>query len=139
MEVLESIGKAAAYVGVGTVLLVLGYVVTDLLTPGKLTQLIYNQRKTNAAVIAGSNLFAIGIIINFAIWTTHADFLEGLWTTAVFGLLGIVLLAVADLVVDMLAPGDLRSLVEDSKFHPATVVMGVNHVIVGTIIAASIV
>lgn len=139
MEVLESMGAAAAYVGIGIVILVIGYVVTDLTTPGHLTKLIYRDRSANAAIIAGSNLFAIGIIVNFAIWVTHDDFLTGLWTTAAFGLLGVVLLAVADFVIDMLVPGDLRALTEEPTFHPATVVIGLTHVIVGTIIAASIV
>ena len=41
---LASIGYAVAYTGVGIVLLVLGALVLDLLTPGRLARHIYEER-----------------------------------------------------------------------------------------------
>ena len=46
---LASIGYAVAYTGVGIALLVLGFFVLDLLTPGHLGRHIYENRSVNAA------------------------------------------------------------------------------------------
>jgi hypothetical protein len=48
-------------------------------------------------------------------------------------------LALADWIVDLLVPADLRSMITAQNFQPAVAVVAVMHVVVGTIIAASIV
>ena len=51
---LASIGYAVAYTGVGIVLLTLGFVVLDLLTPGRLGRHIHEQRSVNAGIVVAS-------------------------------------------------------------------------------------
>ncbi|MCW2763475.1 MAG: conserved rane protein of unknown function, partial [Marmoricola sp.] len=60
---LASIGYAAAYTGVGIVLLVLGFFALDLLTPGNLGRHIYDGRSVNAAVTLAAGFLGQGAIV----------------------------------------------------------------------------
>jgi uncharacterized membrane protein YjfL (UPF0719 family) len=127
-----------AYGALGLVLLALGYVAIDLLTPGRLTDLIYRERNWNAAAVVASGLLAIATINVTAIITSHDDLDKGLAYAGTFGLLGIVLLAISFVVVDKFTPGELGEIVCSPERHPAVVVTVANHVAVGAIVAAAI-
>jgi uncharacterized membrane protein YjfL (UPF0719 family) len=127
-----------AYGAVGLVLLAAGYVAIDLLTPGRLSDLIYRDRNWNAAAVVSSGLIAIATIVVTAILTSHDDLDKGLVYAGSFGLLGVILLVVSFLVVDKFTPGDLGDLVCDQNRHPAVVVTVANHIAVGAIVAAAI-
>ena len=127
-----------AYGALGLVLLALGYGAIDLLTPGRLTDLIYRDRNWNAAAIVASGLVAISTILVTAILTSHDDLDKGLAYAGSFGVLGIILLVVSFLVVDKLTPGDLGEIVCDTERHAAVVVTVANHIAVGAIVAAAI-
>jgi uncharacterized membrane protein YjfL (UPF0719 family) len=127
-----------AYGAVGLALLALGYGAIDLLTPGRLTDLIYRDRNWNAALVVGSGLVAIATIQVTAIITSHDDLDEGLAYSGAFGVLGVLLLVISFLVVDRLTPGNLGEIVCDHDRHPAVVVTVANHIAVGAIVAAAI-
>ena len=127
-----------AYGAVGLVLLALGYVAIDLVTPGKLSELIYRDRCNNAAYVVSSGLIAIATIVTTAIITSHDDLDEGLASAGGFGLLGIILLVVSFLVVDRFTPGELGEIVTHEEHHAAVIVTVANHLAVGAIVAAAI-
>jgi len=127
-----------AYGALGLVLLALGYGAIDLLTPGRLTDLIYRERNWNAGAVVASGLVAIATILVTAIITSHDDLDKGLAYAGSFGVLGVILLVVSFLVVDKLTPGDLGEIVCDVERHPAVVVTVANHIAVGAIVAAAI-
>jgi len=137
-DIFSGLFATVCYVGLSVAILLIGYVVTDLITPGNLSKLIHDERNVNATVIAASNTLAAGIVITMAIWTTHDDLDRGLLTTGAFGLVGVLLLAIADFLVDRLTPGDLARTVTDERFHPASAFLAVAHIVVGVLIAASI-
>ena len=127
-----------AYGAVGLALLALGYVAIDLLTPGRLSDLIYRDRNWNAAFVVGSGLVAIATIQVTAILTSHDDLDQGLAYSGAFGVLGVLLLVISFVVLDRLTPGDLGAIVCDRERHPAVVVTVANHIAVGAIVAAAI-
>lgn len=127
-----------AYGAVGLALLALGYGAIDMLTPGRLTDLIYRDRNWNAALVVGSGLVAIATIQVTAILTSHDDLDKGLAYAGSFGVLGVVLLVISFVVLDRLTPGDLGAIVCDRERHPAVVVTVANHIAVGAIVAAAI-
>ncbi|MEW2448298.1 DUF350 domain-containing protein [Streptomyces parvulus] len=137
-DIVNGLGRAAAYGGLGLVLLVLGIVLVDMLTPGKLGRQIWEQRNRNAALVLSSALLGIGGIVFTSIWTTYDDFGKGLVSTAVFGLLGLVMMAVAFLVVDLITPGRLGATLVEQEPHPAVWVTASCNVAVSAVIAASI-
>jgi uncharacterized membrane protein YjfL (UPF0719 family) len=147
---LESLGATLVYAVMGLGLLVLGYVLIDLLTPGHLGRALVGDAPDRegrgrgpsygAAVILSSSLLANGLVIFTALWTNVAAGLGTavLWTL-VFGVLGLVLQAVAFVLVDAVVPGRLADVIfEHDRVHPAAWVMASAHLAVAGIVAASI-
>ncbi|MFD7613714.1 DUF350 domain-containing protein [Streptomyces sp. NPDC059828] len=137
-DIVNGLGRATAYGALGVVLLILGIVLVDVLTPGKLGRQIWEERNRNAAVLLSSALLGIGGIVFTSIWTTYDDFAKGLVSTAAFGLLGLVLMAVAFLIVDLVTPGKLGATLVESEPHPAVWVTASCNLAVAAIVSASI-
>ncbi|MEV4624068.1 DUF350 domain-containing protein [Asanoa sp. NPDC049573] len=123
-------------VGIG--LMVAGFMLVDLLTPGKLRELIWIHRNGNASLLLAANQLGIAVIVFTAIITSYTDFGQGLASTILFGLLGIVLMGVAFLVLDMMTPGKLGEIICDDQPHPAARVSAASHFGVALIVAACI-
>jgi uncharacterized membrane protein YjfL (UPF0719 family) len=137
--VLESIGYAVAYTGVGIALLTLGFFVLDLLTPGHLGRQIIEQRSINAALVLAAGFLGQGAVVFASIWTNATSaFGEALLYTVVFGVLGVLLQALGFVVLDLITPGKLGAYVTEKVFHPASVVLAASHLAVSAIIVASI-
>jgi hypothetical protein len=123
-------------VGVG--LMAIGFVVVDLLTPGRLRELIWEQRSGNAALLLASNQLGIALIVFTAIFTSYDSFSKGLASTLLFGLLGIGLMALAFYVLDWLTPGKLGEMIASVEPHPAAKVTAATHFGAALIVCACI-
>ncbi|MGW4894300.1 DUF350 domain-containing protein [Kitasatospora sp. NPDC004240] len=137
-DIVNGLGAAAAFGGVGVVLLLLGVGLVDVLTPGRLGHQIWVERNRNAALVLSSALLGIGGIVYTAIRYTYEDFGKGLASTACFGLLGLLLMAVAFWLVDVVTPGKLGAILVDPEPHPAVWVTASCNLAVSAIVAASI-
>jgi uncharacterized membrane protein YjfL (UPF0719 family) len=137
-DIINGLGRAGAYGALGLVLLILGIVLVDLLTPGKLGRQIWEERNRNASVVLSSALLGIGGIVFTSIWTTYDDFGKGLISTAAFGVLGLVMMALAFVVVDVITPGRLGETLVSPEPHPAVWVTASCNVAVAAVVAASI-
>ncbi|MFE4971051.1 DUF350 domain-containing protein [Kitasatospora sp. NPDC056651] len=137
-DILHGLGAAAAYGALGVVLLLLGIGLVDLLTPGKLGEQIWVERNRNAAVLLSSALLGIGGIVFTAIMYTYADFTKGLVSTACYGLLGLLLMAVAFWLVDVLTPGKLGAILVEPEPHPAVWVSAACNIAVAAVVSAAI-
>jgi uncharacterized membrane protein YjfL (UPF0719 family) len=137
--VLQSIGYAVAYTGVGIALLILGFFALDLLTPGHLGRHIVENRAVNAAAVLAAGFLGQGAIVFASIWTNATSaFGQALLYTVVFGILGVLLQAVAFVVLDLITPGKLGSHVMEVAFHPASLVLAAAQLAVALIVVASI-
>ncbi|MFE9255355.1 DUF350 domain-containing protein [Streptomyces sp. NPDC006879] len=137
-DIINGLGRAASYGAVGVVLLVLGIVLVDALTPGKLGRQIWQERNRNAAVLLSSALLGVGGIVFTSIWTTYEEFGKGLLSTAAFGLLCLVMMALAFWVVDIVTPGKLGATLVEDESHPAVWVTASCNIAVAAIVSASI-
>lgn len=137
-DIINGLGRSAAYGALGVVLLTLGIFLVDALTPGKLGRQIWEERNRNAALVLSSALLGVGGIVFTSIWTTYTDFAKGLVSTAVFGVLGLVMMAVAFLVVDLVTPGKLGETLVQDEPHPAVWVTASCNIAVAAIVSASI-
>ena len=136
---LASIGYAVAYTGVGILLLVVGAIALDLLTPGHLARHIYEERSVNAGIALAAGFLGQGAIAFATIWTNATSgFGTALAYTVVFGLVGIALQVVAFVVLDLLTPGKLGATLMQVDFHPASLVTAAATLAVSAIIVASI-
>jgi uncharacterized membrane protein YjfL (UPF0719 family) len=137
--VLQSIGFAVAYTGVGIVLLTLGFYALDLLTPGHLGRHIYEDRSVNAALTLSAGFLGQGAIVFASIWTNATSgFGLALLYTVAFGVLGVALQAVAFVVLELITPGKLGVHLTERQFHPASLVSAAVQLAVAAIIVASI-
>jgi uncharacterized membrane protein YjfL (UPF0719 family) len=127
-----------AFAGVGTVVLGAGYAVLDAVTPGNLRHLVYEDRNSNAAVVAIAHLLALAAIVTTAIVTSGDELGRGLLDAATYGGLGIVLLALSFKVLDLVTPGDLGALVTDARPHPAAWVTAAFQLALGAVLAAAV-
>ncbi|NUO35967.1 MAG: DUF350 domain-containing protein [Terrabacter sp.] len=139
MDLLVHTGYALVYAVVGIAVLGLGYAALDLLTPGHLGSHIWTERSVNAAIVLAAGFVGLGVIVFAAIWTNGSGSLGvALGWTIVFGLLGVVLQAVAFRLLDLVTPGDMAQLVTEREFHPASVVAAAVQVAVSLTVVASI-
>ena len=137
-DLLRGVLASLAYAGVGTLVLVLGYVVLDLLTPGSLRHLVYSDHNRNAGVLVAANVVAIGVIITTAIVTSSDDLTDGIVEAAVYGVLGVALLALSFKVLDLLTPGHLGTLVTAPDSTPVVWVTAAFQLALGAVLAAAI-
>ena len=137
---LDNLLAAVVYLGVGLVLLFLAGLVVDLLTPGRLVSHVVEERSYSAAVVLGAALLGQGLVIFTAIWTNaETGFGDALLWTVAFGLLGVVLTAVAFTLVDLLTPGKLGQILSRSgAAQPVAIVAACAHLAVAAIVIASI-
>lgn len=127
-----------AYAGVGSTVLAGGYAALDALTPGSLRHHVYEHRNLGAAVMSSAHLLALTLVVTTAIVTSGDSIGTGVAEAAVYGLLGVVLLALAFAVVDRLTPGDLGALITESPVHPAVWVTSAFQLGLGAVLAAAI-
>jgi uncharacterized membrane protein YjfL (UPF0719 family) len=145
-DIIREGAAALAYGAVGIVLMALGYVVVDLITPGKLGHLIWAERNRGAGLLLAAKLTGVGAIITTAILASEEGLGEGLVSTGVYGLLGILLMAVAFFALDVLTPGKLGEMVVEADaaagsqagIHPACWVAASADLVAAAIVAAAI-
>ena len=134
----EGLIASLAYVGVAVVLLALGFVMIDLLSPGRLSSVIMHDRNRNAARVASAGMLGLAIVVGTSVLTTQDDFTSGIVTTAIFGLVGVILQAVVFVILDRLTPGKLGDVVCDPEDHPASWLISASLLASGIIVATCI-
>ena len=132
----ELVLQVLAYSGVGLVILVIGFYVLDLLTPGKLGQLVMDGNP-GAGLLAATGLASLGLILYFAIHFTGAGW-DGLDDAAVFGLVGVLVQAVGFFVLDLVIPGKLGDHCFNPTLHPAAYAAAGIQVSVALVVCASL-
>ena len=137
-NLIENSYSAAAYAGVGVVLMAVSFVVIDALTPGRLSDHLWGARNRNAAVLVSSNLAGEAIIVAAAIVASEGGLGEGLIYTIVYALIGLAVMALAFVLVDLLTPGKLGEILLEENPHLAVWVHATLHVAIGVIVAVSI-
>jgi uncharacterized membrane protein YjfL (UPF0719 family) len=136
--VLKGAVATILYFLVGTTVLILGFIVVDLLTPGKLRQLVFIDRRPNAVVLACANYIALAAVIISAIANSYSKLGQGLLGVAVYGLIGVVLQGIALLTLHFVIPGDFHEHVDEPELHPAAFATAVMLLAVGGVTAAAL-
>ncbi|GAA3246031.1 DUF350 domain-containing protein [Streptomyces sp. XM83C] len=123
-EIFESAGQALLYGAVGLAVMVVGFVALDLVTPGKLFHVVWTDRNRGAAVLLGSQSLAVGLVIMEAIKASESEngLGQGLFSTLLYGLAGVLVMTVVGIVIGLLTPGQMGAVVLDDngdRPHPA--------------------
>jgi len=136
--VLKGAVATLSYFLVGTAVLIIGFIVVDLLTPGKLRQLVFIDRRPNAVMLACANYIALAAVIISAITNSYSKLGQGLVGVAVFGLIGVVLQGIALLSLHFIIPGDFHEHIDEPELHPAAFAVAVMLLAVGGVTAAAL-
>ncbi|RZU52813.1 uncharacterized protein DUF350 [Krasilnikovia cinnamomea] len=137
-DLLEGAGRSVVFGLVGIGLMALGYLLVDVLTPGKLKDLIFVERNANAGILLVANQLGIALIVFTAIFTSYDEFGKGLASTLIFGLIGIGVMGFAFLVLDWLTPGKLGEVICTPDRHPGALVSAASHFGAALIVCACI-
>ena len=133
---LELVAQVLVYSAVGLAILVAGFAVMDLLTPGHLGRLVIDGNP-NACVLAATTLVALGLVMWFAIFFTGAGW-SGLNDAAVFGAVGVGTQAAGFGLFELLTPGRMRDVVREPALRPAVAVLSAVQLAVALIVCASL-
>ena len=136
--VLKGAVATISYFLVGTAVLIVGFIVVDVLTPGKLRQLVFIDRRPNAVILACANYIALAAVIISAITNSYSQLGQGLVGVAVFGLIGVVLQGIALLTMHIVIPGDFHEHIDEPELHPAAFATAVMLLAVGGVTAAAL-
>ncbi|MGA9493545.1 MAG: DUF350 domain-containing protein [Mycobacterium sp.] len=136
--VLKGAVATISYFLVGAAVLIVGFIVVDVLTPGKLRQLVFIDRRPNAVMLACANYIALAAVIISAITNSYSQLGQGLVGVAVFGLIGVVLQGIALLTLHFVIPGDFHEHIDEPELHPAAFATGVMLLAVGGVTAAAL-
>jgi uncharacterized membrane protein YjfL (UPF0719 family) len=126
------------YFAVGMAVLLVGFYMVDWLTPGKLRQLVFVDRRPNAVVVAGSMYVSLTTVIISAIANSYSQLGQGLLGVAVYGLMGVILLGIALLAMHLLIPGSFHEHVEEPELHPGSFAVALILLAVGGVTAAAV-
>ena len=130
--------SSVLYFTAGLVVLLAGFALVDVLTPGNLRKQVFVERRPNAVTVVGALHISLMMIVIVAINASADQLGQGLVDTLVFGFIGVLLQGLALLVVEILAPGRFRDQLEAERFHPAAVATAIVLLAVGGINAAAI-
>lgn len=133
----RGIGAIALYAIVGLLLMLLGFYAIDFTTPGKLSELV-RRGLPNAVIVTASGMLSMAFIIVVAIWTSSSDLAEGLITSLVYGLVGIIAQVGAVRLLEWVTRIDVRSTIESDRFAPASFVVAAAHLALGLVVAVAI-
>ncbi|WP_428340260.1 DUF350 domain-containing protein [Mycobacterium sp.] len=136
--VLQGALATISYFLVGTAVLILGFVVVDVLTPGKLRELVFIDRRPNAVILACANYIAVAAVVICAITSSYRQLGQGLIGVAVYGLIGVVLQGVAVLTMHWVIPGNFHEHIDEPELHPAAFATAVMLLAVGGVTAAAL-
>jgi uncharacterized membrane protein YjfL (UPF0719 family) len=137
-DLLSGAWQSVVFGVVGVGLMAAGFGLVDLLTPGRLRELIWVRRNGNAALLLAANQLGIAGIVFTAILTSYQDFAKGIASTVVFGLVGLLIMALAFFVLDLLTPGRLGAIIAADEPHPAARVSAATHFGAALIVCACI-
>ena len=126
------------YFLVGMAVLLVGFYMVDVLTPGKLRQMVFIDRRPNAVVVAGAMYIALTTVIISAIINSYSQLGQGLVGVAIYGLMGVILLGIALLAMHLLIPGDFHEHIDDPELHPGSFAVALILLAVGGVTAAAV-
>ena len=126
------------YFAVGMAVLLVGFYMVDWLTPGKLRQLVFIDRRPNAVVVAGAMYISLSTVIISAITNSYSQLGQGLLGVAVYGLMGVILLGIALLAMHLVIPGDFHEHVDEPELHPGSFAVALILLAVGGVTAAAV-
>lgn len=136
-DLVKGVGAILLYGVIGLLLMLVGFYAIDWTTPGKLSALV-RRGLPNAVIVTASGMLSMAFIVVVAIFNSASDLTEGLITSLVYGLLGIVVQVLAVRLLEWATRINVGSTIESETFAPASVVVAAAHLALGLVVAVGI-
>lgn len=127
----------ALYAIIGLALMIVGFFAIDLTTPGKLRQLVRDERP-NAIIVTAAGMVSMAIIVVLAIYSSAGRLSEGLISSLIFGLVGIAAQVVSVRVIELVTAIDIGAVLRQERFVPAALIVAAAHFALGLVVAFAI-
>ncbi|MBB0247319.1 DUF350 domain-containing protein [Streptomyces alkaliphilus] len=142
-DIIESAGVVLAYGVAGFAVMALGYLALDLVTPRRLSSLIWTERNVGAAIVMSGQMIGVGLVVAAAI--NASEFQRGLGvglvSTLIYGLAGVIVMTLVFALVGILTPGRMGATVledRDGRPHPAAWVQGAMYIATAVMLTAAL-
>ena len=110
----DNLAHAAAFSIAGIVLLAVGFLALDLVTPGRLRQLVWLDHNRNATILAASMVIGLSFVLVCSVIDTAGLVLwRAVLYTAIYAVLTIAVMMWSFVFIDWLTPGKLGTLLLD--------------------------
>lgn len=136
-DLVKGIGAILLYGVVGLLLMLVGFYAIDWTTPGKLSTLV-RRGLPNAVIVTASGMLSMAFIVVIAIFNSASDLTEGLITSLIYGLLGIIVQVLAVRLLEWATRINVGSTIESERFAPASIVVAAAHIALGLVVAVGI-
>ncbi len=108
----DNLADIAAYGLLGIVVLIVGYLALDVVTPGTLRNLLWRDDNRNAVLLTSGFLISLGVVYaasaRAGMMTDHLW--QGLLFAALYSVVAIALMCFSFVLIDWLTPGRLGEL-----------------------------
>jgi uncharacterized membrane protein YjfL (UPF0719 family) len=131
------LGAIVLYALLGLVLMLLGFYAIDVTTPGKLNRLVRAGRP-NAVAVTAAGMVSMAFIVVTAIWSSAGRLAEGLLATLIYGLVGIVVQAVAVRLLEWVTGIDMAAVLAAEQPRAEARVVGAAHLALGMVVAVAV-
>ena len=133
----EGVGAIILYAIVGLVLMLVGFYAIDITTPGRLRKLVA-AGKPNAIVVTAAGLVSMAFIVLIAILASGGDLVEGIISSTVYGLVGIVAQVISVRVLERALGIHIGNALHSDTFTPEALVVAAAHFALGMVVAFAI-
>lgn len=145
MELLrDNLAAGASFSLVGITLLVVGFAALDLVTPGRLRQLVWVDHNRNAVILTTAMIVGLSIVLVCSVIDTELlELWRALLYTVAYTVLAIAVMMWSFVLIDWLTPGKLGTLLFDggdrpSDSHPAGWISAAVFVGIGAVIGTTL-
>jgi hypothetical protein len=132
------IGAILLYAVLGVLLMLLAFYAVDLTTPGPLNRQV-REGMPNAVIITAAGMLSMAFIVVTAIWSSSGALLDGLLTTLIFGVIGIVAQALAARLLEWVTGIDMGAVLAGERMMPQAWLVAAVHLALGLGVAAAVV
>lgn len=131
------IGAILLYAVLGVLLMLLGFYAVDLTTPGPLNQQV-KAGMPNAVIITAAGMVGIAFVVVVSIYISSGNLVDGLLTTLIFGVIGVVAQVLGARLLEWVAGIDMRAVLAGGTTMPQAYLVAAAHIALGLVVAVAI-
>lgn len=133
----RGVGAILLYAVLGVLLMLLGFYAVDLTTPGKLNRMV-RDGLPNAVVVTAAGMVSMAFIVVLAIYSSSGSLTDGLLTSLVFGVVGIVAQVGGVRLLEWVTGIDIGTVLASDRLLPQSFVVSAAHLALGLVVAVAI-